>query len=324
MFASLFSSVLVAATTPVAAFDAEAWLAKREILAREAERLQGAYSNCVARLERPSENVKIPVETFSDGSIKTFLSASKVMLFLDTGLIWADGVTVEQLSEKGAVPSRIEATTGVVDRETKSGWAEGAARLTHEATTFDGEGVYFSSPEGYVAVHGKTRVVSKDLRFGDPTGQTKRMAQTRDARLLGGTDESLVITSVRCDLDRDERVVLFDGDVRVLYAKAYTLDADRVFVFLSEANDLARIEATGHVSITNEQRSGSCARAVFRREVGEIEMFGEPGGEAAHLQEADGNAVDGSRIKFWLDAEQVEVVDSVLTVKTTKGDLKKL
>lgn len=322
MFANLISSVLVAATAS-AAFDYDGWLTKREILSREAERLREAYSNCLARVEQPSENVKIPIETFADGSVKTFLTAAKVKLFLDTEFIWAEQVEARHFQEKGSAASRIEAVNCVVDRQTKSGWTEGAARLTHESTTCDGEGVYFSSPEGFVLITRKARVVAKDLKAVSSSRRTDRLS-ARDAGLLGGSAVSLVITSESCAFDREACVICFDRDVKVSYADQYELSADRVFVFLTEERELSRIVALGHVVVTNDTRSGSCARAVFRRDVGEIEMFGGSD-EPAHLQEADGNAVDGSRIKFWLDAEQVEVVDSVLTVKKAgKGDWKNL
>lgn len=322
MFANLLSSVLVAAST--ASFDYEAWQSKREILAREAERLQSAYSNCTQRAEVPSENVKIPIETFDDGSIKTLLTAAKVKIFLDSTFIWADTIVVDQRAEKESAAARIEATTGVVDRETKSGWAQGPTRLVYDTTTCDGEDVYFSSPEGFVSISRNARIIAKDLKMNATKRETGNM-RTRGTNLLGGSDESLMIQSERCVVDREQGVVFFEEKVCVTYGAAYTLKADQVYAFLSEANELTRIVAIGHVKITNDSRKGSCVRAVFRRDLGEIEMFGTRGETPAHLEEQDGNAVDGSRIKFWLDVEQVEVIDSVLTVKTGgKGDLKKL
>lgn len=321
MFVNLISSVLVAAT---AAFDFDGWMAKREILSREAERLQSAYSNCLARIDRPSENVKIPIETFADGSIKTLLTAAKVKIFLDSEFVWGEDVEVRHQQNRESGASCIVAANCLVDRQTKSGWADGAARLTHESTTCDGEGVYFSSPEGFVSISRNARIVSKNLKLATPSDKANRLT-SRDAGRLGGSDASLVITSETCSFDREERLVFFDRRVQVAYAGQYTLSADRVFVFLSAENELSRIVALGHVVVKNESRSGSCARAVFRRSVGEIEMFAGEKDEPAHLQEADGNAVDGRRIKFWLDAEQVEVIDSVLTVKKAgKGDWKQL
>lgn len=148
------------------AFNSEEWLGKRELFAREAERLRAVYSNCVARLEVPAENVTVPVETFEDGSVKVMISAEKAQYFLDEGLVWAEGVTVKKFKRDGRLDGRIDAKSCVVDRFSKSGWAEGPATVVHDKTTFKGRGVYFSSPESYVKVFEDAEVDSKDLKFG--------------------------------------------------------------------------------------------------------------------------------------------------------------
>ena len=148
------------------AFNSEEWLGKRELFAREAERLQAAYTNCVAHLEMPAENVTVPVETFDDGSVKVMIFAKKAQYFLDSGLVWAEDVTVRRFRPDGRLEARIEAKSCVVDRFSKSGWAEGPATVVHDQTTFRGRGVYFSSSEGYVKVFEQTDVDSQDLKFG--------------------------------------------------------------------------------------------------------------------------------------------------------------
>ena len=148
------------------AFNSEEWLGKRELFAREAERLRAAYTNCVAHLETPAEDVTVPVETFDDGSVKVMIFAKKAQYFLDKGLVWAEDVTVRRFKPDGTLEAKIEAKNCVVDRFSKSGWAEGLATVTHGKTVFKGEGVYFSSPEGYVKVVERTDVDSKDLKFG--------------------------------------------------------------------------------------------------------------------------------------------------------------
>jgi len=164
--AAIETICILAALRGVAAFDSAAWFARRDTLARDAERLRAAYTNCAARVREPAEDVMIPIETFPDGSVKTSVSAKKAMLFLNEGFIWAEGVTVRKLDVEGAVVSQIDAQNCVIDRVAKSGWAEGPAKLRHGSTVFDGEGIYFSSPEGYVKVARKSRIVSKDLKFG--------------------------------------------------------------------------------------------------------------------------------------------------------------
>ena len=124
--------------------------------------------------------------------------------------------------------------------------------------------------------------------------------------------KSARITSRSADLDRKEGVVMFEGDVVVKYSNDCTMCSDRLYVFFTGTNQLSRVVALGRVSITNDARVGTCAMATFRRKRGEIEMFGDGKETLAHLAEGgeDANALEGTRIKFWLDSEQIEVEDS--------------
>jgi len=148
------------------AFDSAEWLGKREVFAREAERLREVYSNCVARLETPAEDVSVPVETYEDGSVKVLVTAKKAQYFLDSGLVWAEDVVVRKFQKDGSDDGCIEAKNCVIDRVSKSGWAEGPAVVTHDKTVFRGVGVYFSSSESYVKVFENSEIESKDLKFG--------------------------------------------------------------------------------------------------------------------------------------------------------------
>lgn len=148
------------------AFDSNEWLGKRDVLTREAERLRAVYTNCLQKLEQPADDVTVPVETFPDGSVKTLIFAKRAQYFLDTGLVWASGVVVKKFKSDGSLDGRIDADSCVIDRFSKSGWAEGPATVVHGNTTFKGEGVYFSSPESYVKVFHRSEIDSKDLKFG--------------------------------------------------------------------------------------------------------------------------------------------------------------
>ena len=129
--------------------------------------------------------------------------------------------------------------------------------------------------------------------------------------------KSARITSDISDYDREAGVVMFEGHVVVQYADDYTMCSDRLYMFLSGSNELARVVAVGNVSITNDTRIGSCSLATYRRKKHEIEMFGDGGAVLAHLIERgeDASELTGTRIKFWLDSEQVEVDNSNIKVK---------
>ena len=126
------------------------------------------------------------------------------------------------------------------------------------------------------------------------------------------TGRDAVITSERTDYDRKEGIILFDRNVFV-DDEQYQMHADRLFVFLDGTNDLKRIVAIGNVSITNEQRTASCSRAVFTKAASKIVMYGD---ETANAKLSDpsqrGGVAEGKKITFWLDAEQVEVEGSAV------------
>ena len=129
----------------------------------------------------------------------------------------------------------------------------------------------------------------------------------------GNGGEALRVESDRCDFDRKRGVALFEGSVRVDYDPGYAMCADRLFVFFTGTNEVDRIAADGAVAVTNGNRTGSCESAVFLRKSGQIEMRG---GETslARLSETGANEVSGRRIRFWLDAGQVEVEGAEILV----------
>jgi lipopolysaccharide assembly outer membrane protein LptD (OstA) len=163
---AIFLLTLVA-NTAAFAFDTEVWLAKREILTREAERLRDLYRKMAMKVEDPAADVLVPIETFEDGSVKTSVEAKKVKYFLKEGLIWAENVVVKNFNSKGEVEIRIDARNCLIDRMTKSGWADGYARICYgKSTSFVGKDVYFSSKEEYVIAMHDSKIESKDLKFG--------------------------------------------------------------------------------------------------------------------------------------------------------------
>lgn len=148
------------------AFDSTSWLEKRQALRDEAIRLKAAFAACQAQANSPASDVVVPVETFEDGTVKTIVRARQAQYFHAKNLVWAKGVTVLKHAQDGTVKVRLEADACVIDRLSKSGWAEGKARLEYGETVFTGEGVYFSSPEGYVSVLSGADITSSDMKFG--------------------------------------------------------------------------------------------------------------------------------------------------------------
>lgn len=128
------------------------------------------------------------------------------------------------------------------------------------------------------------------------------------------------ITSRTCDLDMKAGVALFEGDVAIRSSDGFTLCAEKLYAFSAGSNELSRIVAIGAVSITNGARVGTCEMATYRRWKGQIEMFGDGKGKLAGISEGDAaRTLTGTRIRFWLDSEEVEVENSTVTSERKDG-----
>jgi lipopolysaccharide transport protein LptA len=130
------------------------------------------------------------------------------------------------------------------------------------------------------------------------------------------------ITSRSIDFDRTEGVIMFAGDVKVDYP-GYSMTSDELFVFLKDTNRLSRVVAFGNVTISNETRVGYCDRATYNKGRNEVVMYPADKGKTVRLVDNGDNKseVEGEKITFWLDAEQVEIVNSRISVET--GDDKR-
>ena len=150
----------------------------------------------------------------------------------------------------------------------------------------------------------KVEAVKAKAAAGDKEKAKKEKKPARDA----------IITADRTDYDRKEGVVLFDRNVYV-DDEQYQMHADRLFLFLDGTNDLKRLVAIGHVAITNEDKRAYCARATFNKKLGRVVMYSSDEITAQlHEEGKKGSDVKGEKITFWLDSEQVEVENPVITM----------
>ena len=171
-------------------------------------------------------------------------------------------------------------------------------------------------------------LLSVTLLLNPPNDRTVGVSLSSD-RTVGvsptGAGKSSVtsarITSRTSDFDGKAGVVMFEGDVCARYSDEFAMCADRLYLFLSGTNELSRVVAVGAVSITNDNRVGTCAMATYRRQRGEIEMFGDGKKTFACLSEREGGArsLEGARLRFWLDSEQAEVERPRITAEGKGG-----
>ena len=135
---------------------------------------------------------------------------------------------------------------------------------------------------------------------------------------------SVTITSDRSTYLRKEGVIAFEGHV-VVDDPEYKMRANEVNLFLEGTNEVKRVVAIGDVTVTDGQRSGSCAKATYNRALSKIILYGdEKKGILAKLSDEGKHRseVVGRKITFWIDSEQVEVEGSTVTVDASHMDMK--
>jgi lipopolysaccharide transport protein LptA len=128
------------------------------------------------------------------------------------------------------------------------------------------------------------------------------------------------ITSATTYYDRKEGVIFFDRNVCV-DDEQYQLHADRAYVFTEGTNDLRRIVAMGHVAMTNEARRAYGTKASYYRKEGMVVLYGDAvrPAEVRDESKVEDQVVKGSKIKFWIDSEQVEVLDADISAPVSGG-----
>lgn len=122
------------------------------------------------------------------------------------------------------------------------------------------------------------------------------------------------ITAATTYYDRKEGFAYFTGKVHV-DDERYQLHADKAYVFMDGTNELKRIVAIGNVAVTNENKRAYGDKASYYRNHGMVVLY-SGANRAAEVRDENGSGdrvVKGSKIKFWIDSEQVEVLDAAIT-----------
>ena len=159
---SIFLAAACAALPLLAKFDSAAWNAK---CADDTEiaRLKAEYDKCLAVTNSAANDIELPIEQYPDGRIKSRLRARKAQMFLDTGLVWGEGITVEQYDEKGEVSGTLSADSCIVDRKRVVGWVPGGAVATMGDVTVSGRGIFFSFKEEFVKITTDAEIIVKSV-----------------------------------------------------------------------------------------------------------------------------------------------------------------
>ena len=104
-----------------------------------------------AAMTAPVENLTLPLDFYDNGRMKAVLHAERSQLVAD-GLIFAEGVFVDMLTEDGKPDGRLTAEACLFDREAKHGYCEGAVHLVKGNDRIKGRGMYFSIEEQFIKI----------------------------------------------------------------------------------------------------------------------------------------------------------------------------
>ena len=121
--------------------------------------------------------------------------------------------------------------------------------------------------------------------------------------------------------DRKEGFAVFTGAVHV-DDEQYQMHADKAYVFFSGTNELKRLVAIGAVALTNGARRAYGGKASYHKDSGMVVLYSDKSGAPAEVRDeskVQDQVVKGERIKFWIDAEQVEVLDARISAPVDGG-----
>lgn len=226
----------------------------------------------------------------------------------------------EQVAAERAARERAEAekaaaeTKAAEERQAAERAAEKAARAEKRAAYLaNPDPDERSTPKRKLEVTGDAKDVTEASATDVPAAVVKKAGAKKPKKELTG--RSAVITADRTDYDRKEGVILFDRNVYV-DDEQYQMHADRLFVFLDGTNDMKRLVALGNVSLTNEDKTAWCQKAVYTKTSSQIVLFGDEQNPAwlrdAGGRKGDESEVSGLRITYWIDSGLATVEKSVI------------
>jgi lipopolysaccharide transport protein LptA len=223
---------------------------------------------------------------------------------LNSGYVWGEDVFLYQFHENGSSQAVLNASRCIVDKVKKTAWCEGHASAVYDNNYLEGCNVFLAldNEKFFLKI------------FEDA------FAVVKNVKLDKSNDAKIDLESASAVYDREEGVIMFDKNVK-LFESDRRISCDRAFAFLEGSNTLKRITAVGNVAFSDSSRTGGCPRADYDKSSGKLEMFSSAS-KTAFIEEFGKNKwkLEGRKIIFWLESEQVEVNNSVITAYDAGGD----
>ena len=144
-----------------AAFSSERWLAKRADDS-DMQRLRAAFAECAKKTTAPAENVSMVLESYTNGVVKSRITAARATIFPDSSFIWAENIHLEQFDATGTnLTAKLDAENCLVDRKSNTGWVDGNANMIYGDATVKGRGIYFSLESEFIKIFSQSEIRTK-------------------------------------------------------------------------------------------------------------------------------------------------------------------
>ncbi len=125
--------------------------------------LKAKWGPIKTAMTAPVENLMLPLEYHPNGRIKAILQAKKAQIFPD-GLIFAEGVRIQMLTESGAPDGLLTAEGCLFDREKKLGYCEGLVSVVKDGDRLKGCGMYFSIERQFIKILSECEIRTSRMR----------------------------------------------------------------------------------------------------------------------------------------------------------------
>jgi hypothetical protein len=109
------------------------------------------WATAKAAMNAPVENLMLPLDYHPNGRVKAVFRAAKSQM-IGEGLIYAESVTVDLLTDAGQPDGRLTAEGCLFDRVKKEGYCEGVVSVVKGADQIKGRGMYFSIEAQFIKI----------------------------------------------------------------------------------------------------------------------------------------------------------------------------
>ncbi len=104
-----------------------------------------------AAMTSPVENLMLPLDYYANGRMRAVLRAARSQIVAE-GLIYAEVVSVDLLTEDGQPDGQLKAEACLFDRASKQGYCEGTVSVVKGTDRIKGRGMYFSIEAQFIKI----------------------------------------------------------------------------------------------------------------------------------------------------------------------------